>query len=229
MNRYSLISRKFPRELVLLQGTGCRWRRCTFCDYYEDVSDDVLPTNVRVLQQVTGVYGVLDVINSGSAIELDEQTLREIKELTVKKQIHTLWFEMHYMYRHKLKEFAAYFAPTNVKYRCGIESFSPSMRKAWNKGVPENVTPVDVARYFQGVCLLCCTEGDSQQRIINDIDIAKKHFEYLSVNVFCNNSTPVKQDVALARWFVQNLYQELENDAQVEVLVDNTDLGVGSL
>ena len=29
MDRYSLIYTKMPREFVLLQGTGCRWGKCT--------------------------------------------------------------------------------------------------------------------------------------------------------------------------------------------------------
>ena len=75
MDRYALISTQMPREFVLLQGTGCRWRKCTFCDYHEDVSERPFEVNEPVLRQVTGQYGVLDVINSGSAMELDEETI----------------------------------------------------------------------------------------------------------------------------------------------------------
>ena len=72
MNRYSVIHKKIPRELVLLQGSGCRWGKCLFCDYHADKSDNPYIINKQVLSKVTGVYGVLDIINSGSAIELDE-------------------------------------------------------------------------------------------------------------------------------------------------------------
>ena len=109
MERYSLISTKMPREFVLLQGTGCRWKKCTFCDYHEDVSENLFEVNAPVLRQVTGQYGVLDIINSGSGMELDEQTISLIKEVVKEKQIHTLWFEAHYMYRKKLKAFAEKF------------------------------------------------------------------------------------------------------------------------
>lgn len=102
MERYSLIHSVLPREFVLLQGTGCRWKRCTFCDYHEDVSDDSFAVNRAVLAQVQGVYGVLDVINSGSAMELDEQTVEMIKKVVKEKKIHTLWFEAHYMYKNQL-------------------------------------------------------------------------------------------------------------------------------
>ena len=227
MERYALISTKMPREFVLLQGTGCRWKKCTFCDYHDDVSEHPFQVNAPVLRQVTGQYGVLDVINSGSALELDEDTLSLIKEVVKEKHIHTLWFEAHYMYRKKLAEFAKQFAPVQVKFRCGVETFDAGLRDAWKKGIPSSVTPEDVAKYFQGVCLLCCTQGESKEHIIKDIEIAKTHFEYFSVNVFCNNSTSVKQDKELAQWFAREVYPKIKDEEGIEVLMENTDLGVG--
>ena len=216
-----------PREFLLLQGTGCRWRQCTFCDYHSDVSADPFIVNRDVLAMVTGETGVLDIINSGSAMELDEQTLCMIEQVVKEKNIHTLWFEAHYMYRHKLQAFAARFAPAAVKFRCGIESFDPLLRSAWRKGVGEGVTAADVAQYFHGICLLCCTQGDSKERILNDIALAKEHFEYFSVNVFCNNSTNVKLDTELTEWFKNHVAPTLADDNRIEVLMENTDLGVG--
>ena len=227
MERYALISTKMPREFVLLQGTGCRWKKCTFCDYHEDVSEHPFQVNAPILRQVTGQYGVLDVINSGSALELDEDTLSLIKEVVKEKHIHTLWFEAHYMYRKKLADFARQFAPARVKFRCGVETFDAELRDSWKKGIPTSVTPEDIARYFQGVCLLCCTQGESKEHIIKDIDIAKKHFEYFSVNVFCNNTTSVQQDAELASWFAREVYPRIKDEEGIEVLMENTDLGVG--
>lgn len=227
MERYALIHTKMPREFVLLQGTGCRWRKCTFCDYHQDVSENPFTLNESVLRQVTGHYGVLDVINSGSALELDNDTIALINQVVKEKQIHTLWFEAHYMYRKKLADFASRFAPANVKFRCGVETFDPTLREEWKKGIPASVTPEDVAKYFQGVCLLCCTEGESKERIFNDIRIAREHFEYFSVNVFCNNSTPVKQNSELAGWFAREVYPQIKDADGIEVLMENTDLGVG--
>ena len=227
MDRYALIHTKMPREFVLLQGTGCRWKKCTFCDYHDDVSEHPFKINEPVLRQVTGQYGVLDVINSGSALELDEKTIVLIKEVVKEKQIHTLWFEAHYMYRKKLADFARQFAPVQVKFRCGVETFDVALRDAWKKGIPSSVTPEDVAKYFQGVCLLCCTQGESKEHIIKDIEIAKTHFEYFSVNVFCNNSTQVKQDKELVQWFAREVYPKIKDEEGIEVLMENTDLGVG--
>ena len=227
MDRYALIHTKMPREFVLLQGTGCRWKKCTFCDYHDDVSEHPFTINEPVLRQVTGQYGVLDVINSGSALELDEETIALIKEVVKEKQIHTLWFEAHYMYRKKLADFARQFAPVQVKFRCGVETFDAGLRDAWKKGIPSSVTPEDVAKYFQGVCLLCCTQGESKEHIMKDIEIAQTHFEYFSVNVFCNNSTSVKQDKELAQWFAREVYPKIKDEEGIEVLMENTDLGVG--
>ena len=227
MDRYALIHTKMPREFVLLQGAGCKWKKCTFCDYHEDVSEHPFTINESVLHQVTGQYGVLDVINSGSALELDGDTITLIKEVVKEKNIHTLWFEAHYMYRKKLADFAQQFASTKVKFRCGVETFDADLRDTWKKGIPSSVTPEDVAKYFQGVCLLCCTQGESKEHIIKDIEIAKKHFEYFSVNVFCNNSTPVKQDVELAQWFTREVYPRIKDEEGIAVLMENTELGVG--
>lgn len=227
MKRYAVIDSKFPREFVLLQGTGCRWGKCTFCDYHNDVSAHPFEVNREVLEQVTGVHGVLDVINSGSGMELDEDTLGLIGKIIHDKHIHTVWFEMHWMYRNRIELFAASFAPARVKFRCGIESFDANMRLSWNKGIPATVTPEEVARYFQGVCLLCCTQGDSRRRITEDIATALQYFEYTSVNLFNNNSTAMKVDNELASWFVQEIYPTLQDDNRIEVLITNTDLGVG--
>ena len=227
MERYALIHTVLPREFVLLQGRGCKWRRCTFCDYHGDVSDEPFAVNREVLTQVQGVYGVLDVINSGSAMELDEQTVEMIKQVVKEKKIHTLWFEAHYMYRHQLAKFAEQFEGVQVKFRCGVESFDRQLREQWSKGIAVSVTAEDVAKYFQGVCLLCCTEGDNKSRILSDIALAEQYFEYASVNIFCENTTAVKRDEELTKWFVEQVYPTLKQSKKIEILINNTDLGVG--
>lgn len=227
LQRYSVIESVIPREFLLLQGRGCRWRKCTFCDYHNDISGDPYEINKAVLDRVTGVYGTLDIINSGSAMELDSQTIGHIQRVVREKNLHNIWFEAHWIYRNRLQQFAELFAPARVKFRCGVESFDPRLRSSWNKGIPADVTPEDVAQYFDGVCLLCCTVGDTRERIINDIALARRHFEYFSINLFCNNGTEVKRDEELAVWFENDIYQTLAGVPGVEVLLNNTDLGVG--
>ena len=235
MNRYSKITEKFPREFVLLQGTGCKWRQCTFCDYHTDVSTDPFEVNRLVLEQVTGEYGVLDVINSGSAFELDDRTISLLQRIIVEKNIHTLWCEMHWMYRNRLDQFIERInsnllplaSNLKIKFRCGIETFNPQLRQQWHKGVPTSVTPEDVARHFQGICLLCCVEGQTKETILSDIELAQRHFEYFSVNLFCNNTTSVRRDEALVKWFIQEVYPKIKDNPKIEILIENSDLGVG--
>lgn len=228
MERYSVITDKFPREFVLLQGRGCRWRRCTYCDYYGDVSEEPFEVNSAVLEQVTGEYGVLDVINSGSAMELDERTIDLIAEVVRTRGIHTLWFEAHWMYRNHLEAFARRFGEgVQVKFRCGVESFDVAEREIWNKGMGADVTPEDVARYFRGVCLLVGVEGQKREQIRRDIALAQSLFDYFSVNLFCPNTTSVRRDEELAEWFVREVAPSLEDNPKAEVLINNTDLGVG--
>ncbi len=226
--RYARITTKLPREFVLLQGEGCVWKRCRFCDYYTDVSDDPFAVNRPILDQVTGEYGVLDVINSGSAPELDAQTQQKILEIVRQKSIHTLWFESHYRYRDQLRDFAAKYSPARVKFRCGIETFCGPMRTWLQKGVPENVTAAELRRYFHGVCLLACFQGQTREMIRTDIETASRYFEYFSVNIFCDNTTSVRRDPALVRWFVDEIYPQWQGNPHVEILIENTDLGVGS-
>ena len=228
MNRYSKITEKLPREFVLLQGTGCKWRQCTFCDYHTDVSTDPFEVNRQVLEQVTGEYGVLDVINSGSAFELDDRTISLLQRIIVEKNIHTLWCEMHWMYRNRLDQFIERINSNfSIKFRCGIETFNPQLRQQWRKGVPTSVTPEDVAQYFQGICLLCCVEGQTKETILSDIELAQRHFEYFSVNLFCNNTTSVRRDEALVKWFIQEVYPTIKDNPKIEILIENSDLGVG--
>lgn len=78
MERYSVIQEKNPREIVLLRGSGCKWRKCTFCDYHLDFcldEDKNYELNKIELAKVTGKYGKLEIINSGSFVDLDQETI----------------------------------------------------------------------------------------------------------------------------------------------------------
>ena len=59
LNRYSVITEKNAREIVMLRGNGCAWKRCRFCDYHLDSSPDQKANyelNSHVLKKVTGKY-----------------------------------------------------------------------------------------------------------------------------------------------------------------------------
>lgn len=227
MLRYSLIEKGMKREFLLLQGTGCRWRKCTFCDYHTDVSEDPYAVNKDVLSLVSGRYGVLDIINSGSCIEFDKNTIALIQKTAAKKNIHTLWFEAHWMYRKHLKDFASLFPGVDVKFRVGVESFNGKLRERWKKGIPESVSAEEIASYFNGCCLLVGVKGETKQDILDDIFLADKYFEYFSVNLFCPNSTGEETDEELSYFVKTEIRKKLESNSKAELLIENTDLGVG--
>ncbi len=225
--RYSKIKEKFPREFILLQGTGCFWKKCAFCDYYEDVSSEPFELNASVIDKVTGEFGVLDVINSGSAMELDSKTLDALAKKINDCKIKEVWFEVHWAYRNKLKSFSKKFKNSVVKFRTGIETFDPVLRTFWIKGVPESITPEDVAKYFSSVCLLVGTERQSFESVVSDIKIADKYFERFIVSVFVPNSKKIKSNPALINKFMSEVYPEIKDNPTIEILINNTDLGVG--
>ena len=91
LERYSkIVGKAIVRELILLQGTGCRWGKCTYCDYYLDTSINPFKINKPILDKVTGELGVLDVINSGSCTEFDGNTLEYLKKIVKEKKIKEL-------------------------------------------------------------------------------------------------------------------------------------------
>ena len=90
MPRYSIITGKNPREICLLRGRGCQWRRCAFCDYHLDFSrnqEENFDLNRQVLAQVDGYLGRLEIINSGSFCDLCQQTHQEIRRICSEKKI----------------------------------------------------------------------------------------------------------------------------------------------
>lgn len=227
LTRYARIEGNFSREFLLLQGNGCAWKQCTFCDYHLDISENPYNINKENLLKVTGEFGVLDIINSGSAMELDEKSIEHLQKIVLEKNIQELWFEAHYKYRDKLAAFAKLFPRSLVKFRCGVETFNPILWKKWKKGIRESTKAQDIARFFQGVCLLICVEGQTKEEILQDIMLAKNFFEYVSINIFCENSTKTRRDSNLASWFLHEIFPQIKYEAKFEILIDNKDLGVG--
>lgn len=227
LERYSLIETKMPREFLLLQGKGCVWKKCTFCDYYNDISDDPFAVNKPVIDKITGKFGIVDVINSGSIFELDIETLTYLRERLYAVKTKFLWCEAHWVYHKRLDDIRDFFKDITIKFRIGAETFDIPLRRLIKKGIPDNVDANEISRYFNGCCLLICFKGQTKEIILSDIQLAKENFEYFSINVFTENSTNIKQDKELLKWFLADIFPSLNMENNIEILINNSDLGVG--
>lgn len=228
MDRYSKITNKNQREIVLLKAFPCIWGKCRFCDYIEDNSnqkDEMIRLNHEILSQVTGEFGVLEVINSGSCFELPKETLEEIRILIQTKKIKKLFFESHWMYRKKLQEMRNYMG-IPIVFKIGVETFDNEFRQQYLNKNAGFTTPEEVAELFDSPCMMVGIKGQTKEMIDYDIRMLKEHFRLGTVNVFTNNTTDVVRDEELVRWFLEK-YAYLEEDPTVEVLYENTDFGVG--
>ena len=232
MVRYSIIHEKNPREILLLRGKGCRWRRCTFCDYHLDCSSDEaenLKLNREAMSNVTGLYHHLEVINSGSFPELGETTLNELAKLCREKEIHTLHFECHWLYRSEIPRWRKVFAKsgTVLKIKTGVESFDYNFREnVLHKGITE-CSPEKISESFDECCLLFGLEGQTAESMLCDIETGLKYFERVCVNIFVENQTRLKPDKSVIAEFTEKVMPVyLEND-RVDILISNTDFGVG--
>ncbi|MTI61242.1 MAG: radical SAM protein [Firmicutes bacterium] len=228
MERYSRIINTNCREIVLLKGYPCAWGKCTFCDYTEDNSRDLqemIEVNSKVLSQVTGEFGVLEVINSGSCFEIPEKTLRLIRSIIKEKDIKQLFLESHWIYRHKLQEMRD-FMGIPIIFKIGVETFDNEFRQKVLNKQADFKTPQEVREYFDSPCIMVGIRGQSKEMIDDDIRILKEYFELGTINVYTNNTTDVRRDEELVKWFMEK-YSYLEEDPSVEVLYLNTDFGVG--
>ena len=231
MVRYSVIDRKRKREIVLLRGRGCAYKKCAFCDYHldRDPSDQKnFELNREVLSHITGEYGEIEIINSGSVFELDEKTLALVKALCREKGISVIHFESHYIYADKIPALRREFDGFTLKLKLGLETFDFDLRENMlHKGIPER-DPERIARGFDEANFLFGIAGQDTSTMLSDISLGLKYFERICVNVMCENSTAVKPDGAVIDMFMRDVYPRFIDDERVDILIDNTDFGVGA-
>ncbi len=230
LTRYSVIEEKNPREIILLRGKGCVWKKCTFCDYHQDFSLDNeknFMLNSQVIGQVTGKYGFLEIINSGSFFELDTKTIDLIVTTCKKLNINNISIESHWIFKDKIQELRKKFYPININCKIGIETFDIDFRENIMKKGMGKVTPMEIKQYFQDCCLLVGVEGQTQEQILSDINIANEHFTRVCINVFVENKTSCKADNSLIQWFIEFVYPKYKDIDKFDILLNNTDFGVG--
>ena len=232
LTRYSEITEKNPREIVLLRGSGCKWRRCTFCDYHLDFSLDEesnYELNRLELAKVTGKYGKLEVINSGSFVDLDQKTFASIIDTCINNKINEIHFECHWMHKDNIPSLRETFEKHNIftKIKIGVETFDSDYREnILHKGIDVQ-EPSKIAEHFDEVCLLFGLDGQTLNSMRQDIETGLSYFERVCVNIMVENSTKIKPNNDVIRTFIKELYPIYKDNKRVDILIENTDFGVG--
>lgn len=228
--RYSKIENKNKREVVLLKSFPCKYGKCKFCNYIEDNSTDELEINkinLKIMEEITGEFGALEVINSGSVFELPMETLQKIREVVYQKSIKILYFEIYYGYKNRVDEIREFFKGVEIRFRMGMETFDNDFRiNSYGKNFKIDIAEIeDLSKKLYSICLLVCVKGQTKEMIEKDIELGLKYFKSVTVNIFVDNGTEVKRDEELVKWFVEK-YRHLQDNSRVELLIDNKDLGV---
>jgi uncharacterized Fe-S cluster-containing MiaB family protein len=221
---------KNKREIVLLKSFPCIYGKCSFCNYIEDNSKDehlINKINFETLQNITGEFGILEVINSGSVFELPHDTLQKIKDIAIEKNIGIIYFEIYYGYMNRIDEIKKKFGNIEIRFKMGIETFDNDFRvNTLNKNFKLDKDAIRTLNdKIFSVCLMVCVKGQTKEMIDNDIKIAMENFKVTTINVFINNGTPIERDPYLYEWFI-NKYSYLKSDTKIEILLDNKDLTV---
>ena len=232
MERYSKILDKDKREIVLLIGNGCKWSKCKFCNYHLDrnnVEEEQFKINNEILNKVTGEFQVLEAINSGSIFELNKRSFGKLLEVCIKKNVKRLIIESHYMYKKQIEELRNKCKELNIQLQVkgGVETFNADFReKVLNKGfgyptIEELKKDLDVVHLLVGV------QGQTIEQIENDINIGIQNFDRVCVNVYKEMDDIMPADEELKSRFIKEIYSKYKDYENVDILIENTDFGVG--
>lgn len=75
--------------------------------------------------------------------------------------------------------------------------------------------------------LLFGLTGQTAESMARDMELGLAHFRRLCVNIMCENSTNIQPDRAVIGAFLRELYPRYKDDPRVDILLCNTDFGVG--
>lgn len=227
--RYARYTGHLPREVVLLKGLPCVWSRCTFCDYIDDnTTDEAAIARVAdvELAKVTGEFGRLQIINSGSIQELPLTICQQIRDLLAARKISEFWTESYWAYRKDYDATRAYFGVPTFLF-LGVETFDDGLRNGvLNKSMHWKSVD-EVAAATDSICLMIGFRGQTREIIRRDVDLLLTKFKYGFINMFSENRLSAGlMEEGIKDWFRQE-FAWLEKEPYLTVLWENTGLGVG--
>lgn len=227
--RYGRYTVKRPREVVLLRGLPCVWSRCSFCDYINDNTtdlDEIRRVADAELAKVTGEFGRLTVINSGSVQELPVPIRERVRELIRGKGIREFYTESYWSYRKDYEATRRFFGVETHLF-LGVETFDDGLRNGLLNKAMHWSGPDEVAAFTDSINLMVGIRGQTREIVRRDIDLMLSKFRYGIVNLFSPNTKSAGLiDEEIKAWFLDE-YAWLRDEERVDVLEDPTGFGVG--
>ena len=63
--------------------------------------------------------------------------------------------------------------------------------------------------------------------MLRDVETGLAYFERVCINIMVENTTKVRPDKSVIEVFMEKIYPKYRENARVDILLNNTDFGVG--
>ena len=80
---------------------------------------------------------------------------------------------------------------------------------------------------FDEVCLLFGLDGQTEDSMRHDIETGLTYFERVCINIMVENTARIKPSPPVIETFMKKLYPVYKDNERVDILLNNTDFGVG--
>ncbi len=133
------------------------------------------------------------------------------------------------MYKNRIKEFRKECKELGItlKTKGGLETFDADFREnVMNKGFG-NPSLEELKETFDEINLLVGVKGQNIEQVEKDIELGLENFERVCVNLYKEMDDIMEGDENLKKEFMDKLYDKYKDNDRVDILVENTDFGVG--
>ena len=109
----------------------------------------------------------------------------------------------------------------------GLETFDADFRANVLKKFIDDTDPALIAEQFDEANFLFGVTGQTVESMKRDIELGLQNFDRICLNIMCPNSSTIDPDDAVIEAFVREIYPIYRDDDRVDILLNNTDFGVG--